>query len=43
MTDRYSEDEAVAAVARLTRTQLIAFVEAEIVSPQRAETGLIFR
>jgi len=43
MTDRYSEDEAIAAVARLTRTQLIAFVEAEIVSPHRAETGLIFR
>ena len=42
MSERYSEKEAVAAVPRLTRTRLIAFVEAEIVSPQRAETGLIF-
>ncbi len=43
MTERYSEDEAIAAVARLTRPQLTAFVEAEIVIPLRTETGLMFR
>lgn len=43
MTERYSEDEAIAAVARLTRPQLTAFVEAEIVIPLRTETGLVFR
>ncbi|MDP1668341.1 chaperone modulator CbpM [Phaeovulum sp.] len=43
MTDRYSEAEAVAAVARLTRSQLVAFVEAEVVVPERTEAGFMFR
>ena len=43
MSERFSEKEAVAAVPRLTRTRLIAFVEAEIVIPQRADAGLSFR
>jgi len=43
MTGRYSMAEAVAAVSRLTHTQLTAFVEAEIVTPLHTETGLYFR
>ena len=33
MSKRYSEDEVVALVARLTQAQLVSFVEAEIVTP----------
>lgn len=43
MTDRYSEAEAVAAVARLTHPQLLAFVQAEIITPIQSDTGMIFR
>jgi chaperone modulatory protein CbpM len=43
MTGRYSEDEAIAAVATLTRTQLVAFVEAEIIVPLHTENGIVFR
>jgi chaperone modulatory protein CbpM len=43
MTDRYTEDQAVAAIARLTRTRITAFVEAEVVTPERSETGYMFR
>ena len=43
MTERYSEEEAIAAVALLTRPKLTAFVEAEIVIPLQTETGLMFR
>ncbi len=43
MTDRYSEDEAIAAVARLTRRQLSAFIEAEIVMPLHTAAGPAFR
>lgn len=43
MRDRYSEDEAIAAVARLTRPQLSAFIKAEIVVPLQTETGPAFR
>ncbi len=43
MTDRFSEDDVVAAVARLTRKQLIAFVEARIVVPVISETGPVYR
>jgi chaperone modulatory protein CbpM len=43
MSDRFTEDEAIAAVPRLTRTRLSAFVEAEVVIPSRGEEGLVFR
>ncbi len=43
MSDRYSEDEAIAAVARLTRPQLSAFIAAQIVVPLQTEAGLAFR
>ena len=41
--DIFTESEALAAVPRLTRMRLTAFVEARIVIPLQAETGPIFR
>jgi len=43
MKERYSEDEVVARVARLTRAQLVSFVEAEIVIPLRTDAGVVYR
>jgi chaperone modulatory protein CbpM len=43
MTDRYSEDETIATVTRLTRSQLVWFVEASFVRPERDDTGYVFR
>ncbi|MGB8623284.1 MAG: hypothetical protein WCD16_10735 [Paracoccaceae bacterium] len=43
MTDRFSEDEAIAAVARLTRTRLTSFVEAQVVTPAQSDAGPVFR
>lgn len=43
MTDRFSEDEVVATVTRLTRSQLVRFVEGEFVRPQRDVNGYVFR
>lgn len=43
MNQQYSEDEAIKAVARLTRTQLHSFVALEIVSPIQTSQGLIYR
>lgn len=43
MTDLFSEDEAVAMVARLTRPRLASFVEARIVMPVRSERGPVYR
>ena len=43
MTDHFSEDQVLAAIPRLTRIQLYAFVEAQIVVPLRAEAGLVYR
>ena len=43
MTGLFSEIETLAAIPRLNRVRLIAFVEAEIVSPLRGEAGLVFR
>jgi len=43
MTEYLSEDQAISAVARLTRVQLVAFVEAEIIIPVMTETGPAFR
>lgn len=40
MTDHLSEDEAIAAIPGLTRTRLVAFIEAEVVIPLRADTGI---
>ncbi|SMY09113.1 chaperone modulator CbpM [Flavimaricola marinus] len=43
MTDRYSEDQVVTIVTRLTRTELVRFVEGEFVKPKRGAGGYEFR
>lgn len=43
MTVTFSEDQLVTAIARLTRHQLMSFVEARIVSPIRSEQGNMYR
>lgn len=42
MTNRYSEDDVIAAIAPLTRKQLVSFVRAEIVIPIDSEAGPVF-
>lgn len=43
MTEFYSEDEVVVTVTRLTRSQLVRFIDAALVKPQRDTGGYIFR
>lgn len=43
MTGFVTEDDLIAAVPRLTRSRLNAFVEAEIVIPVRSDRGQMFR
>lgn len=43
MTRRYSEDQVIAAIATLTRTQLVSFIEAEIIVPLHTKDGVVFR
>ncbi len=43
MTDQFTEDDVVAAVTRLTRPQLIRFIEVDFVRPLRAGDGYVFR
>lgn len=43
MTERYSEDEVIASVTRLTRHQLVGFIECDLVQPERGEAGYVFR
>lgn len=43
MTDRFSEDEVVAIITRLTRRQLVGFIESDFVRPERATSGYMFR
>lgn len=43
MTVYLSEDQAIATVERLTRVQLVSFVEAEIIVPVMSETGPTYR
>ncbi len=43
MTDRYSEDEVITIVTRLTRTRLVGFIDGNFVRPERAEGGYVFR
>jgi len=43
MTDGFSEDEVVANVTRLTRSELVRFVEGDFVRPVRAANGYVFR
>lgn len=43
MTERYTEDEIVATVTRLTRRQLVRFIEGDLVRPERSDGGYVFR
>lgn len=43
MTDRFSEDDVVTTVTRLTRRQLVRFIDGDLVKPQRATKGYVFR
>lgn len=43
MTDLFSEDEVITTVTRLTRRQLIRFVEVDLVRPQQDESGTVYR
>ncbi len=43
MTDRFSEDDVVTTVTRLTRSQLVYFIDGAFVKPQRNASGYVFR
>ncbi len=43
MTDLYSEDDVITTVTRLTRSQLVRFVAFDLVRPQQADGGYVFR
>lgn len=43
MTEHYREDDVITRVSRLTRPQLVRFVEVDLVRPERDERGLVFR
>lgn len=43
MTERFSEEEIVATVTRLTRSQLIYFINCELVRPELGFEGYVFR
>ncbi len=43
MSTHYSQEDLIIAVDRLTRRQLVSFIEAEIVVPLQSETGPVFR
>ena len=43
MTDHFTEDDVITTVTRLTRSQLVRFVEVDLVRPQRSGAGYVFR
>lgn len=43
MTDLYTEEDVIATVTRLTRTQLYHFVDSDLVQPRRDADGYVFR
>ncbi|MGV8952607.1 MAG: hypothetical protein ACOH2M_16010 [Cypionkella sp.] len=43
MTEYFSEDDVIATVVRLDRVQLIGYIEAEFVRPERHSSGFVFR
>ncbi len=43
MTDLFSEDDVIVTVTRLTRSQLIRFIDGAFVKPERAAGGYVFR
>lgn len=42
MIVRYTEEQVIATVSHLTHTRLVAFVEAEVVSPVQTEEGPVY-
>jgi chaperone modulatory protein CbpM len=42
MIDLYSEDDVVASVTRLTRKQLVSFVQARVVTPKHSVKGPVY-
>jgi chaperone modulatory protein CbpM len=43
MSDYFSEEDVVITVTRLTRSQLVRFIDGALVKPQRDRAGYIFR
>lgn len=43
MTDYFTQDEVLAAVSRLSQSQLGHFVEVELIRPQHSARGYVFR
>ena len=43
MIEHLSEEEVITTITRLSRDQLVRFIEAEFVRPDRSETGYVFR
>lgn len=43
MADFYTEEQIIATVSRLTRVQLVHFIEADVIRPLQTETGPRFR
>lgn len=43
MTDQFSEDDVITTVTRLTRSRLVRFIEFDLVRPQPAPRGYVFR
>ncbi|PZX14138.1 chaperone modulator CbpM [Celeribacter halophilus] len=43
MTQRFTVEEVVTTVTRLTRRQLMGFVDGELVRPEQDERGYVFR
>ena len=43
MTERYSEEEVIATVIRLTRQELLGFIEGDLLKPERGDAGYVFR
>ena len=42
MTHYFSEDEVITSVSRLTRRQLVTYIEGGVVKPRRASGGYVF-
>lgn len=43
MIEQFSEEQVIATVTRLTRSQLVGFIEAAFVRPERVEAEYVFR
>jgi chaperone modulatory protein CbpM len=42
MTERFSEDEVILTVTRLTRPLLVRFIQTDLVKPRRMDEGYVF-